>query len=153
MTTSGEIAHYYHSLLRMCLTWLQSRTLRSSWQKYAKHPNSIVANSGEFSELHYNFLKYLFCCSNLGIEFGVIYPPMPQILKKIKLWSRDAPPRVLEWSRSRIKESYVKHTLKNSVARISVKNGVAQFYYQYKCNTSTHQLVNKKFNKYNIVNF
>lgn len=44
--------------------------------------------------------------------------------------------------------------LKNSgVARISVRDGVAQFYYQYKCNPSTHQLVNKKITKYNIVNF
>jgi hypothetical protein len=30
---------------------------------YAKHPNSRVVNSMDFLELQYNFLEYLFCCS------------------------------------------------------------------------------------------
>jgi hypothetical protein len=30
---------------------------------YAKHPNFRVVNSMEFLELQYNFLEYLFCCS------------------------------------------------------------------------------------------
>jgi hypothetical protein len=49
--------------LRACLAWLQSKTLRGSWPEHAKHPNSRVVNSMEFLELQYNFLEYLFCCS------------------------------------------------------------------------------------------
>jgi hypothetical protein len=48
---------------RACLAWLQSKTPRRSWPEHAKHPNSRVVNSMEFLELQYNFLEYLFCCS------------------------------------------------------------------------------------------
>jgi hypothetical protein len=36
---------------------------KESWPEHAKHPNSRVVNSMEFLELQYNFLEYLFCCS------------------------------------------------------------------------------------------
>jgi hypothetical protein len=48
---------------RVCLAWLQSKTPRWSYPGHAKHPNSRVVNSMEFLELQYNFLEYLFCCS------------------------------------------------------------------------------------------
>jgi hypothetical protein len=36
---------------------------KGSWPEHAKHHNSRVVNSMEFLELQYNFLEYLFCCS------------------------------------------------------------------------------------------
>jgi hypothetical protein len=45
-------------IVRTCLAWLQSKTLRGAGQKSVKHPNSV-----EFLELQFIFSKYLFCNS------------------------------------------------------------------------------------------
>jgi hypothetical protein len=39
------------------------QNFKGSWPEHAKHHNSRVVNSMEFLELQYNFLEYLFCCS------------------------------------------------------------------------------------------
>jgi hypothetical protein len=84
---------------------------KGSWPEHAKHPNSRVVKSMEFLELQYNFLEYLFWCSenskksNLVMEFGVIYPSLPPVMRNNlnsgaellhpEFWSRAA----LGWSR------------------------------------------------------